>query len=209
MVPNRLRIRFTKEGDLRLISHRDLVRAMERLFRRANVPLAMSQGFHPKVRMTIPSALALGIAGRNEVMDVRLAEDLPAEEVRARLSAHAPVGIQINSAAKLAPESSKARVESAMYRVEIPAARRAQVARAVAELLAQESYLIQRGKGKKTLDLLADLQELRLDESALVFTLRIRQEGAVRATEVLTALGAADLTELGYPLARTDVEIAS
>ncbi|HBO42708.1 MAG TPA: hypothetical protein DD670_01970 [Planctomycetaceae bacterium] len=62
-VRQRVRIRFSKQGDLRLIGHRDLVRVMERLFRRAELPLGMSQGFHPKPRMSFPTALALGIGG--------------------------------------------------------------------------------------------------------------------------------------------------
>ena len=62
-IVHRIRIRFTKKGDLRLLSHRDLVRAFERLFRRVGVELAMSQGFHPRPLMTFPDALALGIAG--------------------------------------------------------------------------------------------------------------------------------------------------
>ena len=65
----RLRIRFSKQGDLRFISHRDLVRAFERLFRRTHMPLQMSEGFHPKTKMTFPSALALGVEARDEVME--------------------------------------------------------------------------------------------------------------------------------------------
>jgi len=209
MASNRLRIRFTKEGDLRLISHRDLVRTMERVFRRAALPLAMSEGFHPKPRMTIPSALALGISGRNEVMDIHLAEDISADEVLARLVANAPPGMNFLSACPLPPGARKARVEAAMYQVQVPPERRAEVDSAVAHLLSQESFVIERGKGKKSLELMADLQELRREGDALVFTLRVRQEGAVRATEVLAALGAQDLAESGFPLARTNVEIAT
>ena len=54
MVRQRVRIRFRKQGDLRLIGHRDLVRCLERLFRRAGLPLGMSEGFHPKPRMSFP-----------------------------------------------------------------------------------------------------------------------------------------------------------
>ncbi len=68
-VRQKLRIRFRKTGDLRLISHRDLARAFERLFRRADLPLAMSQGFHPHARINFPSALALGIQGEDEVVE--------------------------------------------------------------------------------------------------------------------------------------------
>ncbi len=74
MVRLRVRIRFSKQGDLRLIGHRDLMRCLERVFRRAQLALGFSQGFHPKPRMTFPSALAVGIEGLDEVMEVELAD---------------------------------------------------------------------------------------------------------------------------------------
>ena len=92
MVRQRVRMRFCKQGDLRLIGHRDLMRCLERLFRRAGLPLAMSQGFHPKPRMTFPSALALGIEGVDEVLELELTESPPAEELLQRLTPHAPPG---------------------------------------------------------------------------------------------------------------------
>jgi radical SAM-linked protein len=64
----RVRIRFTKQDDLRWIGHRDLMRVWERLFRRAGVALSMTEGFHPKPRINFPSALAVGIAGMDELL---------------------------------------------------------------------------------------------------------------------------------------------
>ena len=209
MVSTRLRIRFTKEGDLRLISHRDLVRTMERLFRRAELPLAMSQGFHPKARMTFPSALALGIAGCDEVLEIRLTGEFTSDQVHARLAAHAPCGLQINCVEQLREGSPKARVEAATYQVSVPSDRLPPLQSALAQLQSQESHIIDRGKGKKKLDLMADLQEIRLADDALIFTLRVRQEGAVRASEVLDALDAVDLLARGFPLQRTEVHLAA
>ena len=209
MVTSRLRIRFTKEGDLRLISHRDLVRTMERLFRRAELPLALSQGFHPKARMTLPAALALGIAGCNEVMEIHLAGEFSSDEVQARLSANTTAGLHINRVELLAADTPKARVTSATSRVPVPPHRRAEISAAVTCLKSQASYFVERERNKRQLDLMADLQELRLEDDALVFTLRVRNEGAVRAREVLDALGAAELTELGFPLQRSDLELAT
>ena len=79
----RLRIRFRKEGDLRWISHRDLVRTVERLCRRAELALRMSEGFHPKPKMSFPSALALGIEGRGEVMELELVEPVEPQQLLA------------------------------------------------------------------------------------------------------------------------------
>ncbi|HEX3724775.1 MAG TPA: TIGR03936 family radical SAM-associated protein, partial [Pirellulales bacterium] len=63
MVRQRVRIRFRKQGDLRLLGHRDLLRAWERLLRRTGLELRMSAGFHPRPKINFPSALAVGIAG--------------------------------------------------------------------------------------------------------------------------------------------------
>ena len=208
MVSSRIRLRFSKEGDLKLISHRDLVRTVERMFRRADLPLTMSEGFHPKARMTFPSALALGISGSNEVLEFRLVGEFSSEEVHARLQAHAPAGLNINTVELLADGTRKARVESATYQVPVPADRLNDLSSAIARLNSQESYTIDRGKGKRTLDLIADLQELRLVGHVLEFTLRVRSEGAVRASEVLEALDAADLLAHGFPITRSDVHLA-
>ena len=59
-IRDRYRIRFGKTGLLRWIGHHDLQRLWERLLRRADLRLSMSQGFHPKPRINFPSALALG-----------------------------------------------------------------------------------------------------------------------------------------------------
>ncbi|MBC7337876.1 MAG: DUF2344 domain-containing protein, partial [Clostridia bacterium] len=84
-VRQRVRIRFSKTGDLRFIGHHDLVRTLERLFRRAELPLAFSQGFHPKPKISFPLALALGLEGRNEVLELELTEALSTDEILARL----------------------------------------------------------------------------------------------------------------------------
>jgi len=112
MVRLRVRIRFTKQGDLRLIGHRDLMRCFERVFRRAGLALSFSQGFHPKPRMTFPSALAVGIEGLNEVMEVELAKAADAEDLLRRLRRHAPPGLVFLAAEALPEGSRKVRVQS-------------------------------------------------------------------------------------------------
>ncbi len=120
MVRLRVRIRFCKQDDLRLIGHRDLMRCFERLFRRACVPLGMSQGFHPKPRMTFPLPLAVGIEGKDEVMEFELAEPISAEDLSARLKSHVPQGLRLRSAIILPPGAKKAQVRSASYQAPIP-----------------------------------------------------------------------------------------
>ena len=91
----RYRIRFAKTGLLRWTSHRDLARLWERLLRRAQLQLSMTEGFHPKPRIGFPSALALGISGNNEVVELDLAERLTATELFQRLAQDDQPGLQL------------------------------------------------------------------------------------------------------------------
>ena len=70
MVRHRARIRFRKEGDLRLTGHHDLMHVWERLFRRAGWQLRMSTGFHPRPR-TRAAVPPRGGRGAGVVLDRR------------------------------------------------------------------------------------------------------------------------------------------
>src|SRR5260221_11475364 len=97
MVRRQVRIRFCKHGDLRLLGHRDLARAWERVFRRAGVDLRMSEGFHPKPRLSFPSALAVGVSGADEVLEAELTCPWPTDEVAAALARCAPAGLTVTT----------------------------------------------------------------------------------------------------------------
>jgi len=208
MVRQRARIRFSKQGDLRLIGHRDLVRALERLFRRAGLRLEMSQGFHPKPRMSFPSALALGIEGRREVMELELAEPLGADELLARLSARAMAGLQFPSAEILAPGAKKARLRSAAYEVPVPAARQAEAAAQAERLMAGSTGPVQRPGGGPAIDVRPFLEALGIEDGVLRMRLRAGPQRSAGPRDVLAALGLADLEQQGEVMARTDVELA-
>ena len=91
----RLRITFTKQGALRYIGHLDLHRLLERAMRRADLPLSYSQGFHPQPKISLAAALPLGFSSRAEVLDARLNEELPTEEIFTRLKDNLPPDIKV------------------------------------------------------------------------------------------------------------------
>ena len=81
MVRERVRLRFSKKGTLRFIGHRDLLNTMGRLLRRSRLPVAMTEGFHPKQKVSYVSALALGMASDDEVMEVVFSDELSADDI--------------------------------------------------------------------------------------------------------------------------------
>jgi len=209
MVRLRVRIRFCKQGDLRLIGHRDLMRSLERLFRRADLALGMSQGFHPKPRMTFPLALAVGIEGIDELMELELAETMMGEEVLRRLTAQAPGGLTFRSVEVLPDGCSKAQVCSASYQAPIPSRCQAGLSERIASLLAAASWPIERPRHAAPIDLRPLLAELALRDGLLEMRLRINRQGSVGPREVLAALGLADLERQGVRLRRSAVEVCA
>jgi radical SAM-linked protein len=75
----RVRLSFERVGPRGLQGHLDLVRLVPRVFRRAEISMFYSQGFHPKPDMTFGPALALGIATLDEYVDVKLSADVDPE----------------------------------------------------------------------------------------------------------------------------------
>ncbi len=204
----RIRIRFRKEEDLRLISHRDLLRTFERLFRRADLKLSMSEGYHPKARMNFPSALALGVVGLGEVMEFELTEELEADEIADRLRALAPPGLIIHEVRRVEQDEPKPRVKRFEYQFPVPEDRRASVQRAIDQLLAKASHPIKREGRAAAIDLRAGLDCLEMHDGVLEIGLVASNTASVRPSEVLDELGIGDLATDGFHLIRTAVELA-
>ena len=77
----KIRFEFQKVGELRFLSHLELMRALARGLRRASVPLAFTQGFNPQPKLSLAQALAVGIEGLRELGEVELAERMAPGEL--------------------------------------------------------------------------------------------------------------------------------
>jgi radical SAM-linked protein len=212
MIRQRVRIRFTKQDDLRWISHRDLMRVWERLFRRAGVALSMTEGFHPKPRINFPSALAVGISGLDELLEVDLAESYTADRLQAAIQPELPPGMHVGAIDVLAAPDHKAQVKFVTFEVGVPAPRQSALDARIEWVLGQSSIPIEREGRKTPLDLrplIAELALRRVDEQDGVLQMRLRvdREGSARPREVLQALEIEDLEYEGLFLTRTRVEV--
>ncbi|MEY2398342.1 MAG: hypothetical protein QOJ00_1516 [Actinomycetota bacterium] len=98
----KLRIRFQKLGKVRWISHRDIARCVERAVRRANLPVAYSEGFSPRPRISFGLALPTGAESLAEYLDIDFAaNDVDTDAVGASLSGGLPVGLDVTKTAVL------------------------------------------------------------------------------------------------------------
>ncbi len=184
------------------------MRTMERLFRRASLPLSMSEGFHPKPRMTFPAALAVGIVGLDEVMELELSEHIDdVDALLRRLSAVAPPGLSFLSAEALPEGAKKVQVSRVTLETQVPLPHQAAAREAVARLLAAERLEVEREGRSDLLDVRPLVEDLELESDILRMRLKVTQAQGVRPREVLDALGLADLEAQGCTLVRTRVEL--
>jgi radical SAM family uncharacterized protein/radical SAM-linked protein len=212
--PIRYRFGYTKLGASALLSHLDLIRALPRTFRRMDMPLYYSTGYHPKPEMAFGPALSLGIASLAEVVDVKLTCDLDPDLWLHDLSAASPDGMRFFAARRLGesdPSVSRI-VDAARYAIAVSTSAlssfggRAWLAECVTEALAQSELRVRRtidGIGR-WVDVRAYLRTLTLgseralravrdsglvgDFAVLDVDLEIRGSGAVKVSEVVEAV---------------------
>jgi len=191
----RVRFRFAKLGKVRWTSHRDMARMWERAFRRIELPLAYSQGFSPRPKVSFGLALPTGAESVSEFLDVELAPgadaDLPA--LPGRLSPALPVGVEVTAAGRLVDGggSLQSEVTSCCWVVTVPGLDPGELAAAVDRALAAAALVIGRErKGRLTEDdIRPGIVALEsIDDATLVCELATMPR-ALRPTELLLALG--------------------
>jgi len=201
------RIRFQKAGDLRLVSHHDLLHCFERMFRRAALPVARTQGFNPRPRVWFAQSLALGVVGLNEALEVELTEALEPAELQHGLESQCPAGLAILSV-KPIDMRNRAQVRRAHFRLPLTEPIPDLLERCSA-FLAQEHCWIERTRPHhRRLDLRPFIHTLRPSADALEMILWVSSYGAARPEEVAEALGLRAVLEAGAVIERTDLQLA-
>ncbi|HXQ75236.1 MAG TPA: TIGR03936 family radical SAM-associated protein [Acidimicrobiales bacterium] len=118
----RLRIRFAKMGRVRWTSHRDVARMWERALRRARLPVAYTEGFSPRSKLSFGLALPTGCESNAEYLDVALREPVSPDEVTSTFSSLLPEGVDV-VAAQVLPEgagSLQEEVTSCRWEIGVP-----------------------------------------------------------------------------------------
>ncbi|MCA9137660.1 MAG: TIGR03936 family radical SAM-associated protein [Planctomycetales bacterium] len=207
----RYRVRFAKTGLLRWTSHRDLARLWERLVRRAQLHLSMTEGFHPKPRIGFPSALALGVSGEDEVVELDLAERLSAPELLRRLTQDDQPGLSIKSVQLLPDGSGKAKLLRTDYVITMPDpdldARppdRDAIRANIAELMNKEAVTVQRKNKSASFNVAEQIISLSILD-AIELSMAASDAATLKPTDVLDLIGCSDWISHGSQITRTEV----
>ncbi|HEY3267946.1 MAG TPA: TIGR03960 family B12-binding radical SAM protein [Armatimonadota bacterium] len=191
----RLVFRYSKTGLLRFLSHLELASVVQRALRRANLPVAMTQGFHPLPKLAFATPLPTGMESVGEWADVTLTAEVSPEEFAQRLNAVLPDGLSVSHAQSrpMDGKSLMARVEAADYEVHVPLAPDA-VCVNVEAFLASASHVVARDtkNGRKDVDIRLLVQALSVvpNESGAVVRMRLVDTSGKkgRPQEVLGAI---------------------
>jgi len=146
-----------KEEAARFLSHLDVMRALQRAFRRAEWPVAYSQGFHERPRMTIARALAMGVTASNELCAVDLLQPVRPMDAAKALAREMPPGLPL-VALSVEPRARKSAFEAlarAVYQVELSAVDVEDLRCAVEEVLGRREITVTRAtkSGERPVDI--------------------------------------------------------
>ncbi|RNC72334.1 MAG: TIGR03960 family B12-binding radical SAM protein [Desulfuromonadales bacterium] len=169
-----MRLRYTKTGAMRYLSHLEMIGLFTRAVGRARLPIRFSQGFHPHPKFSFATALSVGVESMAEYLDMELVPGLTPAEVQARLNAALPEGMRIIEAAAIPPGSPSLSVimEKVRYRVTLPHGATQDLSARVAAFLALDSSPLRREKKGKIqeYDLRHELAELSATGNSLEMT---------------------------------------
>lgn len=135
---------FSKTGRAKYVSHLDLVRAMTRAVRRADIPLWYTEGFNRHPYLTFASPLSLGYEGLRETMDIRMADDFPYDELATRLNAVLPEGLEVISAADVVAKAGDLAAAEYRLTIHLPA-------EVIRDALSSGELLVEKRTKKKTM----------------------------------------------------------
>ena len=153
-------LKFGKTERLRYVSHLDLQRFMQRALNRTELPIAWSQGFNPHPLMSFGSAMAMGWTSEYEVLDIRMAKDVSAQEAAKQMAAALPPDLPVLAARVLDDRKSApmALLTAADYMIAVEGVDGAKIVEQIDEYMAKEHVIAMRKT--KTGEKEADIREM-------------------------------------------------
>lgn len=183
-----VRMMFEKQGRAKYISHLDLNRTMIRAVRRAGIPIWYTEGFNRHPYITFAAPLSLGFESVAELMELKLTEDMPLEEVTARMNAAMPEGLAVVETFEAVKKVRE--LNSAEYVMTLDVA-----ADAVTALLEQPEILVEKRTKKKemkTIDIRSAFENAVVTPTEngckVTVTLPCNSENTVNPTLFVSAL---------------------
>ena len=163
-------IKFSKGEVIKFISHLDLMRTIQRIIRRSEVPIEYSKGFNPHMALSLAQPLSVGVYSDGEYMDIVLTEKMQVDDILARLNEAAPPTIRFFEATPIEIVKNVKRVPQAMalldagrYIIKLKLVNEEKVEEKMASLLNENAWetLKKSKKGEKMADIKPLVKEFK------------------------------------------------
>lgn len=207
-------VHFTMQGLIRFLSHRETMDMFSRALKRANIPVVYSQGFNPRIRLTLPLPRTTGVETVGDMLCAELANTQPldAGQLQQRLQEQLPAGCRITKTEMEIP-ARKWYPDRVQYRFAIKKIHEVSaslsedaVARRAGEILSRSCVEVLRHSPKKpgprAFDIRPFIERIDVWVDTVEAVCLVRQEGTVKVSELLSVL---ELTgqKLRRPIVRT------
>jgi len=186
-----IRLRYAKRDSVRFLSHRNVVDVLERAFSAAKVPIAKSEGYKPRPRISYGPPLPLAATGNSELLDMIVLDtpEIPIEKIKSFL----PDGLEILSTDTLPtkPSALSAVINAGHWRIEpiIPLEESDLQAR-VDKFLGEESVIVRvpKKKGDVDLDIRNGVHAISVKDGAIEGVLRMAPGPSCRPADLIVGI---------------------
>ncbi len=183
----RIRIKFSKGPQVKFTSHLDMIRCFERAIRRADIMIAYSGGFNPRMQIAWGPPLQLGIESSCELADLSIDGWVKPQKISEALNGVLPKGFEVLEAELADPRarSLDSHINRAEYVAEFDREKIEGVRSRISEILARPELSFE--KNGKAVDKRGMLHELSLDDGAPVLRIvaQVGGSGTLKPNEML------------------------
>lgn len=210
------RIKFSKYGAIKYIGHLDVMRYFQKAIRRAEIPVAYSEGFSPHQILSFAFPLSVGMTSEGEYFDVELTEEVDEECLVSKLQSTMVDGIDVLKARKLPDKSENcmAAVFAAKYQVvieddiELPEDYENQFIDYFGQMTIPVNKPKKKGGGTISIDLKDFLYEFSINGKNIFFTVNASSSNNIKPDFVMScfyeSMGFA-APEYSYRIHRIDI----
>lgn len=196
------RVNYQVKGHLAFLSHLEMMRLWHRALLRSGLPVAWTQGFNPRPKVSLGPAKAVGIEGFSEYLDIDFKTFLKGEAIINGLNSVLPQDVQVLGVRELPPGTKllEAVINEALYKITFLNGLPTDIDDKITQFLKAEEvlYLRRSPKKDKELNLRNFVYDLEVKDNALLVAAKVGPNGAMRPDELLTVLGYWDIMEDTY-----------
>jgi len=169
VLKTRYLIKYTKGDEIKYVAHLDLMRTIQRILRRSELPVEYSKGFNPHIILSIAQPLSVGVASKGEYMDVEFKEEVDEKVIKDTLNNNTPIGIEILDVKKAKEKlgekkipPSMAAVKAADYKIVLKCVDQDIVEEGLKSLLSLDEWKIMKKtkKGEKEVNIRALIKNI-------------------------------------------------